>query len=229
MTGEETPYVFHATGRSLATNLDLGVLSGVPLDLVASTLQSSGFQFVRMPFLWSEIEPAPGRFDWERTDAIVAAFSERDVQVHAVLRGTPEWARRPEHASVPDAPPADPATFAAFARAFAERYGDEISFVQIWDLPNRAERWGGVAATPGDYVELLATTHSAIKAVMPDVAVVLAEFDPRPGAGALGDLAFLRRIYAAGAMGYFEIVAATVDGGGRSPFDRTVDPDRINL
>ena len=229
MTGEEAPIVFHPTGRPVATNLDLNVLGANPIEVVASTLQSYGFRFVRLTILWSEIEPVAGATDWQRTDEVVEALTQRDVQILAVLRGTPEWARTPQQVSAPDAPPADPATFAVFARAFAERYGDRVRYVQVWDLPNLPERWGREPATPESYVELLAAAQVEIKAVQPDVSIVLSEFEPRPGSGGLGDLDFLRAVYASGAESFFEVVAATVDGGERSPFDRTVDPDRTNL
>lgn len=229
MTGDEAPFVFHPTGRSMATNLDLNVLVANPIDVVASTLQSYGFRFVRLTFLWSDIEPTPGATDWRRTDEVVEALTQRDVQILAVLRGSPEWARMPEQITAPDAPPADPATFGAFARAFAARYGDRVQFIQIWDLPNLPDRWGGAPATPDQYAELLAAAHVEVKAVHPDVSIVLSEFAPRPAPGGLGDLDFLRGVYATSAEPFFEIVAATVDGGERSPFDRIVDPDRTNL
>lgn len=197
--------------------------------VVATALQTSKFRFVRLPFLWSEIEPEPGRFVWERSDLIVDELTTREIEILAVLRGTPVWALPEQAATAVDAPPSDPAQYAAFAAAFVERYGDRIDFVQVWDLPNRPERWGGVPATSAAYVALLTSASVAVEAVDPDVRIVLAEFDPRPGGEELGDLEFLRDIYAADAAPFFDIVAATVDGGGRSPYDRRVDPNRANL
>ncbi len=41
-----------------------------------------------------------------------------------------------------------PPHFAAFARAFAERYGSTIDDYQIWDEPNLTAAWGDTEPRP---------------------------------------------------------------------------------
>jgi hypothetical protein len=229
MTGAEEPYAIHPVGREMATNVDFDAFQTEGIADVATALQANGFRFVRMTVLWSRVEAEPGRVDWTRTDLIVDELAKRDIAILAVLRGTPTWARVPDMAASDDAPPADPGAFAHFARSFAERYADRVDFVQVWDLPNRADRWGGRPGTPTEYAVLLAAARSAISEVAPAILIVLAEFEPFPGQGAAGDLDFLRGLYDADAAPFFDIVAATVDGGGRSPYDRRTDAGSSNF
>jgi polysaccharide biosynthesis protein PslG len=228
-TGAEEPYVFLPTGRDLATNVDLRIFQSIELPTVATVLQSSGFRIVRQPLLWSDVEPTQGDFAWERYDAIVAELNARDIEIVAVIQGTPAWARTAGEEGATDASPLDQEVFAGFVRQVVERYGAEIAFVQIWDRPNEPDRWGGRVATPAEYATLLATAHGAIQSARPSVLTVLAEFEPNPANDGLDDLSFLAGLYSAGAAPFFDVVAATVDGGGRSPYDRRIEPERANL
>lgn len=228
-TGGIDELVLHPTGRELATNADLTIIQPSQLDAVAEQLQIAGFRYVRQPFIWASIEPQQGVFDWSRYDAIVQALSERGITIVATLRGSPEWSRFPESRGQADAPPADLATFAAFATAFVEHYGPElIPFIQLWDRPNDPAFWGGAASTPSQYAALLTEASLAVERVRPAIQIALAEFEPFP-TGGMADLDFLRGVYEADAVDAFDIVVATVDGGGRSPYDREIDADRLNL
>ncbi len=222
-SGAESPVVRQVSGRDLATNADLTRFSPQQLPDVAAALQANGFRFVRQSFAWAEIEPAPGAYVWDRYDAIVEELSRRGIVPIAVLHRSPAWARTAATADAFDAAPTDPDAYARFVGAVVARYGDRLPIVQIWDLPNRPDRWADGPPDPAAYVGLLAMASNAARAANPNVAVVLAEFDPAPTPGsAAGDLLFLKRVYAAGAAPFFDVVAARVDGGVRSPYDRRV-------
>lgn len=228
-TAASDELVLHPTGRELATNVDLTIIQPSQVDGVAEQLQIAGFRYARQAFTWSAIEPQQGTFDWSRYDPIVQALTERDITVVATLRGTPDWARAAETRGQVDAPPSDPATFAAFAAAFVAHFDPEqVPFLQIWDRPNVAAFWGGTAASPGEYAGLLTAAATAVAGVQPGSQIVLAELEAFPPGG-LRDLDFLRGIYEAGATDAFDVVAATVDGAGRSPYDREIDAGRLNL
>lgn len=228
-TGEEASLVLQPTGRELATNIDLTIIRPDQVEGVVQQLQLANFRFVRQTFLWSTIEPQQGTFDWSRYDPIVEALTSRKITVVAVLSRTPAWARSPESQNSEDAPPLDPATFASFVTQFVQHYpSSQIPFVQIWDRPNLPSHWGGVAARPSDYGGILAPASNAISATQPATQVLLAELEPFPSGG-MSDLDFLRGMYRAGVSDFFDIVAVGLDGGGRSPFDRSVREDRLNL
>jgi hypothetical protein len=228
-TGAEQPWVRQPTGRGLATNADLTRFAPEQLDAVASALRENGFRYVRQSFAWAQIEPARGAFDWQRYDAIVDALERHFITPVAVLHRSPGWARLPEQTATFDAPPAIPEDYETFVQAVVQRYGERLPFVQLWDFPNRADHWGG-APSPGAYRDLLARGSNAARGQGVSTVVILAEFDPAPEPGSEGDdLAFLRALYDADAAPFFQVAAARVEGGDRSPFDRTVAPETVNL
>jgi hypothetical protein len=227
--GITPPVVRQFSGRDLAANVDLTRIAPEQLSSVTAGLQANGVRYVRQSFAWTEIEPAPGEYTWERYDAIVDALNQRGISPIAVLHRSPSWIRSPDGAAAFDAPPADLAAFERFVSALVGRYGDRVPFVQVWDLPNRASHWGNTAADPMAYVSLLAVGSNAARGANPNATVLLAELDPRPESGSADDLHFLRGIYAAGGEAFFDIVAARIDGGNRTPYDRTVRSGELAL
>ncbi|MGH2559818.1 MAG: hypothetical protein ACRDJH_12195 [Thermomicrobiales bacterium] len=223
-TGQEVPTVVQPTGRELAVNVDLTVFPPEQIELVAATLQTQGFRYVRQSVEWRSVEPRQGRFVWDRYDPIVRALTNRGLKPVLVLHGSPDWARAENAIGLPDAPPLDPSTYATFVSEVVTRYSRDAEFVQLWDLPNRPERWGGNQARPGDYLGLLAEGFNAARTANPETKVIVAELDAAPDGQTYGaDLRFLREMYELeGANGFFDIVAIRLDGGTASPYDRTV-------
>ncbi len=186
------------------------------LDMIAE----GGFSYVRQRFPWSEIEPTLGRFEWTSWDHVVQETVTRELGLIAVLDTPPAWAGLPP----------DPQAFARFAARFAERYGDSITFYQIWHNPNLGSAWGG-EAHPGEYAALLIAASDAIRGVDPDARIVLGSLAPTVEAGGQNyaeDL-FLDMLYAAGAGSYFDIVAAQPYGFFTGPDDRRVSRDVLNF
>jgi hypothetical protein len=227
--GISPPIVRHYTGRDLAANVDLTKFAPDQLAAVTAGLQANGIRYARQSFSWAEIEPAPGEYAWERYDAIVEALNRRGISPVAVVHHSPAWIRSPQGATAFDAPPADLAAFERFVGAVAGRYGDDVPFIQLWDLPNRATHWGNGAPDVMAYVSLLAVGSNAARGANPNAVLLLAELEPFPSDGAPNDLEFLRDIYAAGGGAFFDIVAARVDGGLRTPYDAAIAPGEPSL
>lgn len=229
-TSSEPPYVVQVSGRGLATNIDLREFPAAQVEAVTATIRANGFQFVRHPFVWSEIEPERGVYDWEQYDAIVRSFSDAGVEMVAIVYGTPAWARDSTAIEAFDAPPVQPERFADFVSILVERYGQYIRYYQIGDQPNNPNHWGGTDASAAEYLNILAPSFNAVRTSNPEAKVILAEFDPTGGNGALGDdLRFLEEIYRAGGAPYFDVVSAQVDGGAASPFDRRISTTSPSL
>jgi hypothetical protein len=227
--GITLPIIRQYTGRDLATNADLTRFAPEQLPAVTSGLQANGIRYVRQSFSWAEIEPAPGEYVWDRYDAIVGALTQRGITPVAVLHRAPAWIRSPGGASAFDAPPADLAAFQRFVSALVGRYGERLPFIQVWDLPNRRDRWGGSAPDAPAYTALLGIAANAARSGNPNAVVLLAELDPFPEAGSPDDLGFLRTVYAAGGSAFFDVVAARVDGGARTPYDRAIQASEASL
>jgi polysaccharide biosynthesis protein PslG len=79
---------------------------------------ASGARYLREDLDWSRIEPRPGRFRFDRYDAIFAVAASRGLTVLPLLDATPGWARPGA-----DALPADPRAFARFVARVVARYG----------------------------------------------------------------------------------------------------------
>jgi hypothetical protein len=227
--GITAPIVRQYTGRDLAANVDLTRFAPEQLSQVTAGLQANGMRYVRQTFAWEEIEPSPGTYAWERYDAIVEALNRRGISPIAVIHRSPAWIRSPGGASAFDAPPADLAAFERFVSALASRYGDNVPFIQLWDLPNRPSHWGGANVDASAYVSLLAIGSNAARGANPNAVILLAELDPFPENDLANDLTFLRQIYAAGGAAFFDIVAARLDGGSRTPYDRTTNANAPSL
>lgn len=192
-----------------------------------------GFVWIRQPFLWSEIEPEPGRYQWALYDKIVeaAAAFDGELKIVALLDSTPRWARHPDAPEHPFAPPASPADYGAFARAVADRYGDQIDFYQIWDEPNIEEHWGNLNPRPALYVAMLEAAYRNIHAVDPVAMVIAAALAPNveDGPDNINDPDYLRAIYELGGKAYFDAAAGKPYGFNSPPDDRTVDKETLNF
>lgn len=192
-----------------------------------------GFTWIRQPFLWSEIEPEQGVYQWEQYDTIVEAAIEFEGQLKivALLDSTPAWARHTEAPEHPFAPPASPAAYGDFARAVAERYGDQIDFYQIWDEPNIEEHWGNLNPRPALYVAMLEAAYNHIHAVDSEAMVIAAALAPNVEAGPdnINDPAYLKAIYELGGRDYFDAAAGKPYGFNLSPDDRTIELETLNF
>lgn len=80
--------------------------------------QALGVHWIREELAWSAIERSPGRYRWERFDALMIAANRARLNVLPLLLGTPWWAG-PGSFALPN----DPAAFGAFAAHAAARYG----------------------------------------------------------------------------------------------------------
>jgi hypothetical protein len=191
-----------------------GVLDApsVNLDAESATMRRSGVESERFEIAWDLVEPRRGRFDWAAIDRKVAAAARNRIVVLGLVVRTPAWA-----AAIPGqpfSPPRDPATYAAFLRTLAGRYGPRGSFWaanpslprrpvrhwQIWNEPNIAVNFVGVRSWPGTYTRLLRAAYRAVHRADPGATVVmagLANFSWR-------DLA---RAYRAGARRSFDVAA----------------------
>jgi hypothetical protein len=195
----------------------LGVTSGVLTDPdapVASEIKvmaASGVTALRVPFYWTHIEPTKGKFDFSEPDAFAAAAARAHIELLPIALRAPSWAAA--HPSLPNSPPADPATYGAYLTALIERYGPSGSFWrdhpdlpkqpveawQIWNEPNHDRYWSDQPYAAG-YVRLARAARAAIKKADPDALVIGAGFADRSWES-------ISQIYRAGAKGVFDAIA----------------------
>lgn len=229
-SGAELPYVVQPSGRELSTNVDMRGLSASQMDSVAGTLENSGYGFVRHEVSWAQIESTQGAYDWSVYDPIFETLGQHGIGVIVVIVDSPEWSWAGSTIPSDVQPPADPANLEQFSRELTTRYRGPVRFVQFWQMPNLASRWGGVAATGENYRPYLSAVFYGSRSGNAEVQIVLPELaissDVPEG---LTDLEFLQSIYSAGSRDIFDIAAVRLDGGASSPDDRSVADYKTNF
>jgi O-antigen ligase len=211
----------------LGVNADLTLYADPEAEL--KHMEAAGFTWVRQRILWREIERKAGVYSWDTWDRIIPLFEKfPSLRLVAVLFESPEWSRSRGGAT---APPSDPAAFARFAAAFAERYGAWVDHYQIWDEPNLTAAWGGLPPEPAAYLALLSAAYRAIHAADAGAAVIMAALAPTTERTErnISDLDYLTRLYDLGVSAYMDAAAAKPYGFDSSPLDRAVSADILNF
>jgi hypothetical protein len=160
---------------------------------------SVGAGTIRTDLAWGDVQPdGPDEFRWARFDGVVHAAQARGLRLLLVVAYTPHWAR-PAGCDSDKCAPADPARFADFARAAAERYASEdVLGWEIWNEQNTPGFWAP-KVDPEAYTALLQATSTAIRGVDPSALILLgglASVDTTDGGMAPGQ--FLSRVCALG-------------------------------
>jgi O-antigen ligase len=223
------PVVPLAADKTLGVSVDLTQYEAGALETQLNLMEQAGLTWLRQPFRWADLEPRPGRFQWEAIDRIVQATRERNFKLIAVLNTSPAWAR-PAGTSA-TTPPTEVSDLGRFAKAVAERYGAWIDVYQIWHEPNLSANWGDAFVDPVGYTWLLRDAAVSIRAADPESFILSAALAPTTEAGPLNlnDPLFLETMYQAGAGEWFDGVAAQAYG-----FDQTASliatrPDQLNF
>ncbi|MGC9523441.1 MAG: O-antigen ligase family protein [Anaerolineae bacterium] len=190
------------------------------LSWALGEIEAGGFAWVRVGIPWALVEPTPGEWRWEAIDRAIEAAVERGLRLLVVLEDPPAWAGLPP----------DGAAFARYAEAVARRYGDALTYYQIWHNPNLGDSWGG-KADPFGYADLLTRAAAAIRGTDADARIVLGSLAPTVELGGrnYAEALFLEMLYDAGAADAFDVVAAQPYGFDTGPDDRRVHRDVLNF
>lgn len=214
-------------------NIAIDAYAPEQLALRLRELRAAGFGWVRFHLAWRAMEPAPGQMTWDVADRVLEQVVSADLEPVIVLVGAPDWALSELDRSngVHTGPPVDFTDFARFAESFARRYGDRVRYYQIWDEPNIAPNWGYRHINPVEYAQMLHTVAPAIRQVDPDAVILAAALAPTVDRGhlAIDEMFYLRRMIAAGAAPFFDVVAIQPFGFGYAATDPRQRPEILNF
>ncbi len=163
--------------------------SAAQISAALQALAATGATDARSDSLWEASEPSPPaharhHYDWTFDDRIALALAQHGLRWLPIIDYTVWWAE-----SIPGqdhSPPKYPLDYAAYAAAFAGRYGSGGTFwrlhprlsprpvqtLEIWNEPD-----GGIFWLPGPnppaYANLYADTRQAVKALDPAMRVII--------------------------------------------------------
>lgn len=146
-------------------------------ELEASLLARLGFQVVRtdesMEMGVLEVEGKPEyRFDFERMDEAIRAYTSRGFELALQLMNAPDWAVAEKYRTSTEGVwryPRAEAPQVAYVRALVNRYGRQARFFQVFNEPDQVAFWAG---TPAEYLQQYAYTAAAIRDLYPDKPIV---------------------------------------------------------
>jgi len=166
-----------------------GTYTTQQIDSQLAALHATGATIARSDALWEASEPtAPvggvHHYDWSFDDAIAAALARHGLRWLPIIDYSATWAESApgsEHS-----PPSSAADFAAYAAAFAARYGPGGSFwsahpdltvlpvgtLEIWNEPDSPHFWSP-APDPARYAGLYEAAREGILAVDPSARVII--------------------------------------------------------
>jgi beta-xylosidase len=198
------------TANAYGFSTALDTLSDTELDQRLSDMKATGADWVRFDISWDKVQPnGPGSYDWSKYDRIQRALSAHKMHALGIIDFTPAWARSSSCTDSKMCPPRDVAAFARFAATAAKRYcGSGMKDWEIWNEPNISFRYHP-AADPAGYTNLLKASYLAIKQADPTAVVIAGGTAPsETNSTNLTPADFIKALYANGAKGYFDAIAA---------------------
>ncbi len=199
-----------SSGFGSSTGWRLPYMSAADQDHTLSEIEATGVTWVRFDISWSTVQSA-GRdsWNWAPYDALISRVHAHNLRVLATLTYSPAWANGGHsYANGGDDHwgPVNPADYARFAGAAAQRYGSRgVHVYEIWNEPNHGPFWH--APNVATYTSMLKQSYTAIHQADPDAFVITGGTSPAPdGVQEIAPVTFLKGIYANGGKGSFDAV-----------------------
>jgi hypothetical protein len=186
-------------------------LFGVDTDRTLGWAKGTGAEWVKQQVEWTNIESAPGEYDWYELDRIVNKVNENGLKLMLSVNHAPAWTRTD---SLEYGPPHDPAEFGSFMRILADRYAGRVAAYELWNEPNLRREWHGEPLDPALFVALIREGAGNIRVADPAARIISgapAVTGINDGETAVDDRVYLRGMVAAG-------VGEWVDGIGAHPY-----------
>jgi hypothetical protein len=154
----------------------LGIVRGISYGLFArpdpfvAKARELGAELVRVYFYWSQVEPEPGRYDFDAVDAFLDQLDGSE-EVWVTVCSSSRWATREATDFLPPSPAKDLDAYRRFVDRLVRHCGGRVHYWQCDNEPsNLGLLWAGTAA---EYLAQLRVMHRAVKDADPGAAVVL--------------------------------------------------------
>ncbi len=173
-------------------------------------MKSLGLHRMRLDLTWSQIETAPGQFDFSGLDPAVRDASQAGISLLGILDyGNHIYPTASSQAGSTDvgqqdhSPPVDVAHYADYVRAVVAHFRPQVTEYELWNEPNVWSRFFLPKADPVKYAALARAGVDAGRQACPTCTFVLAGVSmpqpmPPPFAGLSPDgLDYLHDVYRA--------------------------------
>jgi len=152
-------------------------------DLKWERMAQAGCTSSRIGASWPNVQPNPGEWVWDETDAEVAYCEQYGIDAYCLIVNTPWWAS-PTGETEAGYPPRDDvaAEFNLFCTTLASRYAGRIKYYEFWNEEN-GYGWhtdGGFNRVD-EYLPWLRRAYYALKAGDPDCQVGIGGLDDADG------------------------------------------------
>lgn len=164
------------------------------LNKTVSLMKEAGVGFVRMDFLWEDIEPKQAEFDFSKYDDIVTRLTDNNIKILGILDYSVSWAN---DSGKWNCPPKDFSAFVNYASMVIKRYKDRVKYWEVWNEPDSSIYWSAQDGLKS-YCLLLKEVYSAAKKIDPDCKIL--------NGGFANGLASVNKLYDFGAKPYFDIL-----------------------
>jgi hypothetical protein len=168
--------------------------SAKELEKAVQLMREAGVGWVRLDFLWSDIEPRQGEFEFGKYDYIVDLLRQNNIQVLGILHYSTDWA---SSCGKWNCPPFDNGVFVNYASKVISRYKEKIKHWEIWNEPDSPTYWKEQDGLKS-YCALLKDVYIAAKKIDPDCKIL--------NGGLAQGLASVNRLYDNGAKDFFDIL-----------------------
>jgi hypothetical protein len=202
------------------------------------------FDWVKMQVRWVDLQQAPDGVWWDVLDAAMNEACNKGLRVMLSVVAAPGWtlANPMPAPEGQEAPPDDPQVYADFLGKIIDRYPGRIGAIEVWNEMNLEREWNTAAGVNAvDYVRLLQTSYTAIKAKDPNIIVIsgapsptginchgsFPDCQPSGRPIVVDDVTYLRQFIEAGGLNYADCVGTHSNGTNLPPtVDGTKPPPR---
>ncbi|MGJ3237801.1 MAG: cellulase family glycosylhydrolase [Anaerolineae bacterium] len=184
--------------------------------------------WIKVQANWNFLQP-DNRDQFNTAFSIFEAHVQRahneGYQVLVSIAKAPDWARG--GVTEEDGPPANLDDLAYFINFMFDRFGEQISAVEVWNEPNLAREWrGGDDWSGASYMRMFRVAYDTIRARNPNMPIITAGLAPTRASNTIDDRLFLQQMYDAGLNDpYYQNIAVGIHpyGWGNAPDARCCD------
>lgn len=163
------------------------------LEKVIGLIKESGAGWVRMDFVWGDIEAQKGNFNFTNYDLIVELLEKNGIKILGILDYSADWASA---CGQWNCAPRDNQLFVDYVKVVISRYKEKVKYWEVWNEPDSRAYWQEQDGLKS-YCLLLKEVYLAAKSIDPECKILN---------GGLAGMLGVNQLYDHGAKDYFDIL-----------------------